>query len=448
MSVQDTPQELWGGETRKAVDNFPVSGERVPVAVVRWLGRVKGAAARANADLGLLDADLAQRIAAAADEIAEGKHDAQFPIDVFQTGSGTSSNMNTNEVIATIASGSHPPAHPNDHVNMGQSSNDVFPSAVHLAALDEATNTLLPALEQLEASFAAKAEAFKDIVKSGRTHLMDAVPVTLGQEFAGYAAQVRLGRARVADALPRVAQIPLGGTATGTGLNTHPEFAAKVRERLSADTGLDIRAPEDPFEAQGNRDALVELSGALKVIAVSLTKIANDLALMGSGPRAGIGELFLPELQKGSSIMPGKVNPVLPEVVLQVSAQVIGNDTAITVGGLQGQFELNVRIPLIARNLLQSIHLLSTTSVLFAEKCVDGIEANLEGCERSAEGTLAVATALNPFIGYDKASEIVKDAAASGRTLREVAREHGVDEETLDKALDLRKIAAGSKATA
>jgi fumarate hydratase, class II len=332
-------------------------------------------------------------------------------------------------------------------VNMGQSSNDVFPSAVHLAALDEATNTLLPALERLEASFAAKAEAFKDIVKSGRTHLMDAVPVTLGQEFAGYAAQVRLGRARVADALPRVAQIPLGGTATGTGLNTHPEFAEKVRALLSDATGLDIRAPEDPFEAQGNRDALVELSGALKVIAVSLTKIANDLALMGSGPRAGIGELFLPELQKGSSIMPGKVNPVLPEVVLQVSAQVIGNDTAITVGGLQGQFELNVRIPLIARNLLQSIYILSTTSVLFAEKCVDGIEANLEGCERSAEGTLAVATALNPFIGYDKASEIVKDAAASGRTLREVAREHGVDEETLDKALDLRKIAAGSKAT-
>jgi fumarate hydratase class II len=447
MSVQDTPQELWGGETRKAVDNFPVSGERVPVAVVRWLGRVKGAAARANAELGLLDGELANRIAVAGDEIAEGKHDAQFPIDVFQTGSGTSSNMNANEVIATIASGSHPPAHPNDHVNMGQSSNDVFPSAVHLAALDEATNTLLPALEKLEASFAVKAEAFKDIVKSGRTHLMDAVPVTLGQEFAGYAAQIRLGRARVADALPRVAQIPLGGTATGTGLNTHPEFAEKVRGLLADATSLDIRAPEDPFEAQGNRDALVELSGALKVIAVSLTKIANDLALMGSGPRAGIGELFLPELQKGSSIMPGKVNPVIPEVVLQVSAQVIGNDAAITVGGLQGQFELNVRIPLIARNLLQSIHLLSTTSTLFAEKCVDGIEANLEGCERSAEGTLAVATALNPFIGYDRAAEIVKDASKSGRTLREVAREHGVDEETLDKALDLRKIAAGSKAS-
>jgi fumarate hydratase class II len=444
MGVQETTQELWGGETRKAVANFPVSGERVPLPVVRWLGRIKGTAARVNAELGLLDADRAQRIAAAGDEIAEGRHDDQFPIDVFQTGSGTSSNMNANEVIATIAGDG---THANDHVNMGQSSNDVFPSAVHLAALDEATHSLLPALEKLEASFARKAEEFKDIVKSGRTHLMDAVPVTLGQEFSGYAAQVRLGGRRVANALPQVAQIPLGGTATGTGLNTHPEFAARVREKLSADTGLTISAPEDPFEAQGNRDALVELSGALKVIAVSLTKIAGDLALMGSGPRAGIGELFLPELQKGSSIMPGKVNPVIPEVVLQVGAQVIGNDAAITIGGLQGQFELNVRIPLMARNLLQSIHLLTSACTLLAEKCVDGIEANLEGCERSAEGTLAVATALNPFIGYDKATEIVKDASASGRTLREVAREHGVDEETLDKALDLRKIAAGSSAS-
>jgi fumarate hydratase class II len=443
MSVQDTAQELWGGETRKAVANFPVSGEPIPVGVVRWLGRIKGASARVNAELGLLDADAARRIAAAADEIAEGRHDAQFPVDVFQTGSGTSSNMNANEVIATLAGEG---VHPNDDVNMGQSSNDVFPSAVHLAARDAATNTLLPALERLERSLAAKAEAFKDIVKSGRTHLMDAVPVTLGQEFGGYAAQVRLGRARVADALPRVAQIPLGGTATGTGLNTHPEFAGRVREKLSGDTGLDIRAPEDPFEAQANRDALVELSGALKVVAVSLTKIANDIALLGSGPRAGIGEIFLPELQKGSSIMPGKVNPVLPEVVLQVSAQVIGNDTAITIGGLQGQFELNVRIPLIARNLLQSIHLIAAASGLFAEKCVDGIEANVAGCERSAEGTLAVATALNPYIGYDRAAEIVKDASASGRTLREVAREHGVDEATLDAALDRRRIAAGSRA--
>jgi fumarate hydratase class II len=445
MTVEDSPKELWGGETRKAVENFPVSGERVPVEVVRWLGRIKGAAARANADLGLLDGDLAERIAAAADEIAEGRHDDQFPIDVFQTGSGTSSNMNANEVIATLAGEG---AHPNDHVNMGQSSNDVFPSAVHLAALGVASERLLPALEQLERSLAAKADEFADIVKSGRTHLMDAVPVTLGQEFGGYAAQVRLGARRVRNALPQVAQIPLGGTATGTGLNTHPGFAAKVREKLSADTGLEISPPEDPFEAQANRDALVELSGALKVIAVSLTKVANDLALMGSGPRTGIGEIFLPELQKGSSIMPGKVNPVMPEVVLQVAAQVIGNDTAITIGGMQGQFELNVRIPLIARNLLASIELLSSASVLLAEKCVDGIEANFEGCERSAEGTLAAATALNPFIGYDKGAEIVKAASASGGTLREVAREHGVDEETLDKALDLRKMAAGSKAEA
>ncbi|HYV15540.1 MAG TPA: class II fumarate hydratase [Conexibacter sp.] len=442
MRVQEQEQ-LWGGETTKAVANFPVSGERVPTPVVRWLGRVKGAAARVNGELGLLDGALAERIAAAADQVAAGEHDAQFPIDVFQTGSGTSSNMNANEVIANLAGEG---VHANDHVNMGQSSNDVFPSAVHLAALDEATNDLLPALEQLEASFAAKAAAFEDVVKSGRTHLMDAVPVTLGQEFAGYAAQIRLGARRVRGALPQVAQIPLGGTATGTGLNTHPEFAERVRAKLTEASGLTISPPEDPFEAQANRDALVELSGALKVLAVSLTKIANDLALMGSGPRAGIGELFLPELQKGSSIMPGKVNPVIPEVVLQVSAQVIGNDMAITIGGLQGQFELNVRIPLIARNLLQSIRLLASTSRLFAEKCVDGIEANLAGCERSAESTLAVATALNPFIGYDKGAEIVKEATASGRTLREVALEQGVDEATLNEALDLRKIARGSSA--
>ncbi len=443
MSVSETNEPLWGGETTKAVENFPISGEPVPAAVVRWLGRIKGAAARVNAELGLLDSELAERIAVAGDAVAAGEHDDQFPVDVFQTGSGTSTNMNANEVLANLAGDG---AHPNDHVNMGQSSNDVFPSAVHLAALGEASGTLLPALEGLEASLLAKAEAFADIVKAGRTHLMDAVPVTLGQEFAGYSAQVRLGRRRIADVLPRVAQIPLGGTAAGTGLNTHPDFAAGVRAKLSEATGLEVLAPEDPFEAQAARDALVELSGALKVIAVSLTKIANDLALMGSGPRVGIGELYLPELQKGSSIMPGKVNPVLPEVVLQVAAQVIGNDTAITIGGMQGQFELNVRIPLIARNLLQSIHLLATTCTAFQEKCVDGIEANLPGCEASAEGTLAVATALNPFIGYDKAAEIVKAAASSGGTLREVAREHGVDEETLDKALDLRRIAAGSKA--
>jgi fumarate hydratase class II len=440
MGVQEHEQ-LWGGETTKAVANFPVSGEPIPTPVVHWLGRIKAAAARVNAELGLLDPATAEKIAAAGDEIAAGKHDDQFPVDVFQTGSGTSSNMNANEVIANLAGDG---AHANDHVNMGQSSNDVFPSAVHLAALDQATNKLLPALRQLEASFEAKAAAFQDIVKSGRTHLMDAVPVTLGQEFSGYAAQVRLGARRVRNALPQVAQVPLGGTATGTGLNTHPEFAARVRSKLAQSTNLQVSPPEDPFEAQGNRDALVELSGALKVIAVSLTKIANDLALMGSGPRAGIGELFLPELQKGSSIMPGKVNPVIPEVVLQVGAQVIGNDTAITIGGLQGQFELNVRIPLIARNLLESIDLLANTARLFAEKCVDGIAANEAGARRSAESTLAVATALNPFIGYDKASEIVKEASASGRTLREVALEKGVSEETFNEAIDLRRIARGS----
>ena len=327
-------QELWGGETRKAIDNFPVSGERVPVPVVRWLGRVKAAAARTNAELGLLDAELAERIASAADEVAHGRHDDQFPIDVFQTGSGTSTNMNANEVIAALAGEG---AHPNDHVNMGQSSNDVFPSAVHLAALAESSDQLLPALERLAGALEAKASEFDGVVKAGRTHLMDAVPVTLGQEFSGYAAQMRLAGERVAGTLPRVAQIPLGGTATGTGLNTHDDFAARVRAKLREATGVAAEAPADPFEAQGNRDALVELSGQLKVVAVSLTKIANDIAWMGSGPRAGLAELRLPELQKGSSIMPGKVNPVLPEVVLQVAAQVIGNDAAVTVGGHAGQ---------------------------------------------------------------------------------------------------------------
>ena len=440
MSVPENEQ-LWGGETTKAVANFPVSGQTVPVPVVRWLGRIKSASARVNAELDLLDTDVADRIAAAADRVAGGEFDDQFPIDVFQTGSGTSSNMNANEVIANLAGEA---VHPNDHVNMGQSSNDVFPSAVHLAALDQTTHELLPALAELEQAFAVKAQEFKDIVKAGRTHLMDAVPVTLGQEFAGYAAQVRLAARRINGALPQVAQIPLGGTATGTGLNTHREFAARVRARLTESTGLEIRPPEDPFEAQGNRDALVELSGALKSTAVSLTKIANDLAMMGSGPRAGIGELLLPELQKGSSIMPGKVNPVIPEVVLQVSAQVIGNDAAITIGGMQGNFELNVRVPLIARNLLESIRLLSSTTRNFAEKCVRGIEANEDGCHRSAESTLAAATALNPFIGYDRAAEIVKEAAGSGRMLREVAYEKGVDEDTYNQAMDLRKMAQGN----
>ena len=430
-----TMQQLWGGETEKAVKNFPVSGERVPARVVHWLARIKGDAARVNAELGLLDGDLAQRIGAAADEVAEGNHDEQFPIDVFQTGSGTSTNMNVNEVLTSIAGDG---VHANDHVNMGQSSNDTFPSAVHLAALDVATNVLLPALTTLEASLSAKATEFRDHVKSGRTHLMDAVPVTLGQEFAGYAAQVRLGRERVAATLEHVGQIPLGGTAGGTGMNTHPEFAAKVRARLSERSGLTISAPLDAFEAQASRDALVELSGALKVLAVSFIKLSNDIRLMGSGPRAGLAELELPSLQKGSSIMPGKVNPVMVEMLQQVSAQVIGNDTAITHGGIQGAFELNVAIPLIARNLLQSLEFAANAARLFAVNCVDGITANVERLEQYAEGSLSVATALNPFIGYDKASQIVTEAHASGRTLREVARELGVEEKVLDEALNMR----------
>ena len=429
---------LWGGETTKATENFQVSGEPIPRHVARWLGRIKAAAARVNADLGLLDRDKAERIAAAGDRIAAGELDDQFPIDVFQTGSGTSSNMNANEVIATLAGEG---VHANDDVNMGQSSNDVFPSAVHLATLEQLTHDLVPALERLAHSLEAKASEFDDVVKSGRTHLMDAVPVTLGQEFGGYAAQVRQGIARIESTLERVGQIPLGGTAVGTGLNTHPEFAERVRARLTEETGLTILAAADPFEAQAARDGLVEASAQMKVVAVSLTKIANDIRLMGSGPRAGLAEIALPELQKGSSIMPGKVNPVIPEVVTQVAAQVIGNDAAITVGGMQGHFELNVFVPVIARNLLDSIRLLSAAARLFAEKCVDGIEANRETCERYAELTLSAATALNPYIGYDRATEIVKEAAASGRSLRDVARDAGVDEETLDKALDYRAMA-------
>jgi fumarate hydratase, class II len=434
MSVEER-QQLWGPETQKAIENFPVSGEPIPAPVARWLGRIKAAAARVNAELGLLDGDKADRIAAAGDRIAAGELDDQFPLDVFQTGSGTSSNMNANEVMAALAGDD---VHANDDVNMGQSSNDVFPTAVHLAALDELTNELLPALEGLADSLSAKAIEFDDVVKSGRTHLMDAVPVTLGQEFAGYAAQIRQGIARIESTLDRVAQVPLGGTAVGTGLNTHPEFAARVRRHLSQETGLPILPPADPFESQAARDALVEASGALKVLAVSLTKIANDIRLMGSGPRAGLAELRLPELQKGSSIMPGKVNPVMAEVVTQVAVQVIGNDAAITGGAMQGHFELNVFVPVIARNLLQSIALLASAARVFADKCIDGIEANREQCERYAELTLSAAAALNPYIGYDRGTEIVKEAAASGRPLREVAREAGVDEETLDKALDYR----------
>ena len=433
--------QLWKGETEKAIENFPISGERMPTEVVRMLARVKAEAARVNAELGLLDADRAGRIAAAAEAVAAGEHDDHFPIDVFQTGSGTNTNTNVNEVVATLAGED---VHPNDHVNMGQSSNDVFPTAVHLAALDAAANDLLPALDALAGSLSAKAEELRDAVKTDRTHLMDAVPVTLGQEFAGYAAQIREGAARVEAALTRVRKLPLGGTAVGTGLNAHPEFAARVRERLIRVHRLDVAPPAHPFEAQGARDALVELSGALKTVAVSCTKIANDIRWMGSGPRAGLAELVLPELQKGSSIMPGKVNPVMAEVLTQVSAQVIGNDAAITVGGLSGNFELNVYIPLMARNLLQSITYLAAACRTFAARCVDGITANTERAQALAESTLVLVTALNPVVGYDEGAAISKEAAATGRSLREVALDHGVAPDVLDKVLDLHAVARGN----
>ncbi|HET6751038.1 MAG TPA: class II fumarate hydratase [Actinomycetes bacterium] len=433
--------QLWRDETEKAIRNFTISGERVPVQVVRMLARVKAEAARVNADLGLLDAAVAERVAGAADAVAAGRHDDQFPIDVFQTGSGTSTNTNVNEVVASLAGEG---VHPNDHVNMGQSSNDTFPTAVHLAALDAVERELLPALDGLAASLEAKAAEFAEVVKTGRTHLMDAVPVTLGQEFKGYATQVREGAERVRAALPRVGKLPLGGTAVGTGLNAHPEFAARVRERVAAATGLRLAPPAHPFEAQGARDALVELSGALKTVAVSCTKIANDVRWMGSGPRAGLAEVFLPELQKGSSIMPGKVNPVMCEVLTQVAAQVIGNDAAITVGGLSGTFELNVYVPLMARNLLQSITYLAAACRAFAERCVDGITANAERTLAIAESNLVLVTALNPVVGYDEGAAIAKEAAATGRSLREVALEHGVAADVLDKVLDLRAMARGN----
>jgi fumarate hydratase class II len=438
MSDTRVDKELWGAETSKAIGNFPISGEPIPIPVARWLGRIKAAAARANGELGLLDADKAERIAAAGDRVAHGELDDQFPVDIFQTGSGTSSNMNANEVIAELAGDD---VHPNDDVNMGQSTNDVFPTAVHLAALAEIVEELLPALDQLAHSLEEKAVEFDDVIKAGRTHWMDAVPMTLGQEFGGYAAQVREGYARMEATLDRLGRVPLGGTAVGTGLNTHPEFGGRVREKLSAETGLTIQAPHDPFEAQASRDALVETSGALKTVAVSLTKIANDLRFLASGPRAGLSEIFLPELQKGSSIMPGKVNPVIPEVVTQVGAQVIGNDTTITVAGMQGHFEMNAFVPVMARNLLGSISLLAAACRVLDEKCVSGIRANRERAEHYAELTLSAATALNPYIGYDKASEIVKKALATGRSLRAVAREEGVDEATLAAALDYHGMA-------
>lgn len=435
---------LWRAQTQRAVENFPISGTPIEPAQIKALAQIKAACARANAELGILDDDLADAIVAAAQEVASGAHDAHFPIDVFQTGSGTSSNMNTNEVIATLATRSlGRDVHPNDHVNASQSSNDVFPTSIHVAATASTVNQLLPDLDHLAQSLERKAEEFAEVVKSGRTHLMDATPVTLGQEFAGYAAQVRKGIARVERALPSAAEVPLGGTAVGTGINTPSGFPQRVIEILAADTGLPITEATDHFEAQGARDGIVELSGALRTVAVSLTKICNDLRWMGSGPRTGLGEINLPDLQPGSSIMPGKVNPVLPEATLMVCAQVIGNDATITYAGASGSFELNVQLPVIGRNVLESIRLLGNTSRVLADRCVDGITANVERCLELAESSPSVVTPLNRHIGYENAAKVAKKAVKERKTIREVVVEDGyvergdLTEAELDAALDV-----------
>ncbi len=435
---------LWRAQTQRAVENFPISGTPIEPAQIKALAQIKAACARANAELGILDGDLADAIVAAAQEVAGGAHDAHFPIDVFQTGSGTSSNMNTNEVIATLATRSlGRDVHPNDHVNASQSSNDVFPTSIHVAATASTVNQLLPDLDHLAQSLERKAEEFAEVVKSGRTHLMDATPVTLGQEFAGYAAQVRKGIARVERALPSAAEVPLGGTAVGTGINTPAGFPQRVIEILAADTGLPITEATDHFEAQGARDGIVELSGALRTVAVSLTKICNDLRWMGSGPRTGLGEINLPDLQPGSSIMPGKVNPVLPEATLMVCAQVIGNDATITYAGASGSFELNVQLPVIGRNVLESIRLLGNTSRVLADRCVDGITANVERCLELAESSPSVVTPLNRHIGYENAAKVAKKAVKERKTIREVVVEDGyvergdLTEAELDAALDV-----------
>ncbi len=435
---------LWRAQTQRAVQNFPISGTPLESAHIRALARIKAACARANAELGVLDSDVADAIVAAADEVASGMHDGEFPVDVFQTGSGTSSNMNTNEVLATLASRAlGRDVHPNDHVNASQSSNDVFPTSIHLAAAEATTRDLVPALTHLASCFEAKATEFAQVVKSGRTHLMDATPVTLGQEMGGYAAQLRRGVDRVEAALPRVAEVPLGGTAVGTGINTPPGFPQRVIELLAADTGLPITEAADHFEAHGARDGLVELSGQLRTVAVSLTKICNDLRWMGSGPRTGLAEIALPDLQPGSSIMPGKVNPVLPEATLMVCAQVIGNDQTMTVAGASGSFELNVMLPVMARNLLESIRLLGNAARALADRCVTGITADAERCREYAESSPSVVTPLNRFIGYENAAKVAKQAVAERRTIREVVLEHGyvergdLTEEQLDQALDV-----------
>jgi len=438
---------LWRAQTQRAIENFPISGRPIESAQIRALALIKGACAQANTELGILPADVAEAIVEAAREVADGRHDDQFPIDVFQTGSGTSSNMNANEVIATLASlrlGRD--VHPNDHVNASQSSNDVFPTSLHLAATEATLRDLTPALDHLAASLERKAAEFADAVKSGRTHLMDATPVTLGQEFGGYAAQVRKGIDRLQSALPRVAEVPLGGTAVGTGINTPAGFPQRVIALLAEQTSLPLTEATDHFEAQGARDGLVELSGQLRTIAVSLTKICNDLRWMSSGPRTGLAEIHLPDLQPGSSIMPGKVNPVLPEATLMVAAQVVGNDATIAWAGASGNFELNVAMPVIGRNLLESIRLLASASTVLADRTIDGITADADRMREYAESSPSVVTPLNRYLGYENAAAIAKKAVKERKTIREVVLEDGyVDRgeltlEQLDEALDVLRM--------
>ncbi|MET7629455.1 class II fumarate hydratase [Streptomyces sp. NPDC005246] len=437
----------WRAQTQRAVENFPISGQRLERAHIEALARIKAAAAKVNAELKVLDPDIAHAIQDAADEVAAGRWDAHFPIDVFQTGSGTSSNMNTNEVVATLATerlGRE--VHPNDHVNASQSSNDVFPSSIHIAATAAVTGELIPALDHLAAALERKSAAFATVVKSGRTHLMDATPVTLGQEFGGYAAQIRYGIERLNASLPRLAELPLGGTAVGTGINTPPGFSAAVIAEVARVTGLPLTEARDHFEAQGARDGLVETSGQLRTIAVSLTKISNDLRWMASGPRTGLAEISLPDLQPGSSIMPGKVNPVIPEAVLMVAAQVMGNDTTVAVAGAAGNFELNVMLPVIAKNLLESVRLLANVSRLLADRTVDGITADVERAREYAESSPSVVTPLNKYIGYEEAAKVAKKSLAERRTIREVVLASGYVErgdltvEQLDEALDVLRM--------
>ncbi|MFC4493493.1 class II fumarate hydratase [Streptomyces ovatisporus] len=437
----------WRAQTQRAVWNFPISGQRLERAHIGALARIKAAAAEVNGELGVLRPELAEAVRAAAEEVVTGRWDEEFPVDVFQTGSGTSSNMNMNEVVATLASERlGAPVHPNDHVNASQSSNDVFPSSIHIAAVSAVMGDLIPALEHLAQSLGRKAEEFAGVVKSGRTHLMDATPVTLGQEFRGYAAQVRYGIERLESALPRLAELPLGGTAVGTGINTPPGFAAAVIERVAASSGLPLTEARDHFEAQGARDALVETSGQLRTVGVSLTKITNDLRWMASGPRTGLAEITLPDLQPGSSIMPGKVNPVIPEAVLMVAAQVTGNDATIAAAGAAGNFELNVMLPVIAKNLLESVRLLANVSRLLADRTVDGIEADEERAREYAESSPSVVTPLNKYIGYENAAAVAKKSLAERKTIREAVLEAGhVDRgdltlEQLDEALDVLRM--------